>query len=94
MDQKAQKYVQLFHIPLDQWMELAEVHLEGKADIWYQSFKGGRNVINWEEFVEELSRSFGEVNQVDAIAELNKLQRTSTVFPTKRNLKNSYQKLS
>ncbi|XP_027060831.1 uncharacterized protein [Coffea arabica] len=78
---KLQKYCQLLHIPKEQWMELAEFHLEEKAAVWYQGFRSTRsNKVEWMEFSEELCKRFGTLGQMDPVEEFNKLQLSSTVL--------------
>ncbi|XP_071904064.1 uncharacterized protein [Coffea arabica] len=76
---KSQKYFHTFHIPDSQKMDMVEIFLEGKADIWYQGFKISRGVTNWENFTVELIKRFGNVKQLDPVEEFSKLQQTSTV---------------
>nr|XP_027122333.1 uncharacterized protein LOC113739303 [Coffea arabica] len=76
---KSQKYFHTFHIPDSQKMDMVEIFLEGKADIWYQGFKISRGVTNWENFTAELIKRFGNVKQLDPVEEFSKLQQTSTV---------------
>ncbi|XP_027169598.1 uncharacterized protein LOC113769341 [Coffea eugenioides] len=78
---KLQKYFQLLHIPREQWMELAEFHLEERAEVWYQGFRSTRgNKVDWEEFSGELCKRFGALGQMDPVEEFNKLQLSSTVL--------------
>nr|XP_027090423.1 uncharacterized protein LOC113711457 [Coffea arabica] len=77
---KTQKYFQLHRIPKEQWLGLAEFYLEDKADVWYQSFKAGKDNIEWESFSEELHRRFGRLGQMDPVEEFNKLQLSTTVL--------------
>ena len=78
---KLRRYFQLLHIPLEQWMELTEFHLEGKAEVWYQGFKSTRgNKVDWMEFSGELCKHFGTLGQMDPVEEFNKLQLSTTVL--------------
>ena len=78
---KLRRYFQLLHIPLEQWMELTEFHLEGKAEVWYQGFKSTRgNKVDWMEFSRELCKRFGTLGQMDPVEEFNKFQLSSIVL--------------
>lgn len=44
---KCESFFQLYQIPAEQQMDLAKLHLEGQADLWYQSFKKDKGTISW-----------------------------------------------
>ncbi|XP_027060758.1 uncharacterized protein [Coffea arabica] len=77
---KCIKYFQIYHVAEEQWFDMIEMHLEDKADIWFQGFKMGLSKLSWPEFEEGLIKRFGEVGQDDAVEEFSKLQQTSTVL--------------
>ena len=77
---KCIKYFQIYHVAEEQWFDVIEMHLEDKADIWFQGFKMGLSKLSWPEFEEGLIKRFGEVGQDDAVEEFSKLQQTSTVL--------------
>ncbi|XP_027170509.1 uncharacterized protein LOC113770289 [Coffea eugenioides] len=78
---RLQRYFHLLHIPIEQWMELTEFHLEGKTEVWYQGFKSTRgNKVDWMEFSGELCKRFGTLGQMDPVEEFNKLQLSTTVL--------------
>ncbi|XP_027171876.1 uncharacterized protein LOC113771497 [Coffea eugenioides] len=77
---KCEKFFQLFHTPEDQQMDLVELHLEGKADLWYQNFKKDRGVVQWKDFGLEVCRRFSNVGEADAVEEFSKLSQSSTVL--------------
>ena len=54
-------------------MDLVELYLEGKADLWYQNFKKDRGVVQWKDFYSELCKRFSTVGEEDAVKEFNKL---------------------
>ncbi|KAL3504670.1 hypothetical protein ACH5RR_034511 [Cinchona calisaya] len=47
---KAERYFQLHGIEKEQQVAVAELYLQGKADVWFQGFANGRERITWEEF--------------------------------------------
>lgn len=57
-ERKCEKFFQLYQIPIEQQLNFAELHLEGKADLWHQSFKLDKGVVLWLEFGYELCRQF------------------------------------
>lgn len=54
-------------------MNVIEMYLEGKAEIWYQSRKLPIGSLNWEEFTLETTRRFNEMGFKDEVEEFNKL---------------------
>ncbi|XP_027171840.1 uncharacterized protein LOC113771462 [Coffea eugenioides] len=77
---KCEKFFQLFRTTEEQQMDLVELHLEGKADLWYQNFKKDRGIVQWKDFGSEICRRFSTVGEADAVEEFSKLNQTSTVL--------------
>nr|XP_027093534.1 uncharacterized protein LOC113713927 [Coffea arabica] len=67
------------HSPKE-WIDLVELHLEGKADLWYQNFKKDRGIVHWKDFSLEVCRRFSTVGEADAVEEFSKLSQSSTVL--------------
>ena len=63
----------MFRTLEEQKMDLVELYLEGKADLWYQNFKKDRGVVQWKDFYSELCKRFSTVGEEDAVKEFNKL---------------------
>lgn len=61
-------------------MEIIELYLEGKVEIWYQSLKMVRGRISWGEFADAMVKRFGEKRGIDEIEEFNKLQQVGSVL--------------
>lgn len=78
MDSEMSK-VLIYQVPEDQQMHVVEMHLEGRAEIWYQSTKLARGSISWEEFCVDVSRRFGDTGLRDEVEEFNKLQQNGSV---------------
>lgn len=55
------------------------MHLEGKAEIWFQSTKLAKGKVEWEEFSVEVTRRFNEIGFKDEVEEFNKLQQEGSV---------------
>jgi hypothetical protein len=67
-----------YNIPVQQWVELASLYLDGKAKIWFEGFLyAGENLAIWEEFTRALCIRFG--NGENVVEELNKLAQDKSV---------------
>lgn len=77
---KCQKYFQLFQVSEFQKTDIVEIHMEGKADVWFQGFKAGIPRISWSELAEEMQRRFEDMGQPNVVEELSKLQQTTSVL--------------
>nr|XP_027071904.1 uncharacterized protein LOC113696724 [Coffea arabica] len=78
--QKCETFFQLYGILDSQKMLIVGMHLEGRANVWFQSFKQDKRTFGWEEFKEGMSRRFGDLGDEDGVEEFNKLQQSSTVM--------------
>ncbi|XP_071902780.1 uncharacterized protein [Coffea arabica] len=78
--QKCETFFHLYGILGSQKMLIAEMHLEGRANVWFQSFKRDKRTFGWEEFKEGVSHRFGDLGDEDGVEEFNKLQQSSTVM--------------
>lgn len=61
-------------------MEVIELYLEDKDEIWYHCLKMVKGKLSWGEFYEALIQYFGEKGGIDEVEEFNKLQQTGTVL--------------
>ncbi|XP_027166082.1 uncharacterized protein LOC113766055 [Coffea eugenioides] len=76
--QKCETFFHLYGILDSQKMLIAKMHLEGRANVWFQSFKKDKRIFGWEEFKEGVSRRFGDLGDEDGVEEFNKLQQSFT----------------
>ena len=61
-------------MPGNQKVELASLHLQGRAEIWYNSYIIGRSKVDWEDFVVDLCARFRDAIGGQVVKEFNKLQ--------------------
>ncbi|XP_071925383.1 uncharacterized protein [Coffea arabica] len=66
---KCEKYFLIHQLPEDQKLEVMEMYLVGKAEIWFQGVKRSKGRISWEEFYELLKRRFGDRERRDEVEE-------------------------
>lgn len=51
---RCKRYYEIFQIPENQKIEIAAMHIEGRADMWLQGFLMGKGVVTWKEFTTEV----------------------------------------
>ncbi|GMI90521.1 hypothetical protein HRI_002721400 [Hibiscus trionum] len=76
---RCQKYFTLLDIPGEQRIDLATMHLEGKAETWFDSYILQKHRISWHEFTANLCHRFSDREYMDVIDEFNKLIQKGTV---------------
>lgn len=77
---KCNRYFQIVSTISDgQKVTLVAVHLENKAELWFQGFLEGRDMPSWHEFVMALFERFEDIDPELIIGEFNKLQQESSL---------------
>lgn len=67
LGRKCNKFFSIHQIEEIEKMEVVDLYLDGKADVWYQSFRLIRGRVSWPEFSEALLRRFGDRTGRDEI---------------------------
>ena len=71
---RCNKFFKLNATLWQQWVEIASLYLEGKAEIWFEGYMCGLDVnIEWEEFSKAICSRFG--SREDVVEEFNKLKQ-------------------
>ncbi|KAF9619585.1 hypothetical protein IFM89_007412 [Coptis chinensis] len=70
---KANRYFQINPIDEGQKVLFASLHLEGRAEIWFQSEFDSIEWVQWFEFTKALSDRYSEKGHENIIGEFNKL---------------------
>ncbi|KAG8386794.1 hypothetical protein BUALT_Bualt03G0185900 [Buddleja alternifolia] len=74
---KCNRYFQIVStITEDQKVPLASIHLEGKVELWFQSFMEGRYLPNWPEFTSAILERFDDQDPELIVGEFNKLHQS------------------
>ncbi|XP_071909625.1 uncharacterized protein [Coffea arabica] len=76
---KCEKYFLVHQLPEDQKLEVVEMYLVGKAEIWFQGIKRSKGRTSWEGFCQLVNRRFGDRERRDEVEEFNKLHQTTSV---------------
>ncbi|XP_026378286.1 uncharacterized protein LOC113272700 [Papaver somniferum] len=74
------KYIQLHPMDEEQKVHLAAMYLEGKADIWFQDYHIGKEILVWDAFQKAICLRFQELDHDDIVGEFNKLCQMGTVL--------------
>ncbi|KAL0449609.1 UNVERIFIED_CONTAM: hypothetical protein Slati_1517300 [Sesamum latifolium] len=77
---KCLRYFQIIYtVPEDQKVHLASIHLDGRAELWFQSLIEGKEVPTWNRFVQAVYEQFDGTDPGVILGEFNKLRQTRTV---------------
>lgn len=60
-------------------VDIATVHLEGKAIQWLQWYETTKPVVGWEEFARDFCSRFGKRHSESVVGELTKLKQVTTI---------------
>ncbi|KAK4428919.1 hypothetical protein Salat_1191900 [Sesamum alatum] len=73
---KCQWYFQVVYtIPEDQGVSLASIYLDGRAELWFQRLIKGKELPNWQQFIEAVYERFEGVDPSAILGEFNTLQQ-------------------
>ena len=76
---KAERFFKIYDIPEDQKVDIASVHLEGKALPWFQMMEKANQVPNWFTLSTAIQVQFGPSQFDNPREELLKLCQTGSV---------------
>ncbi|VFQ85131.1 unnamed protein product [Cuscuta campestris] len=78
---KCRKYFTLCNVPEHQKVDLATIHLKGKAETWYSNYSQSKINVVWEEFIVDLCARFKGDIYDNVVEEFNKLSQTAGLRP-------------
>nr|GLL16933.1 uncharacterized protein LOC107177859 [Ipomoea trifida] len=76
---RIQEYFYFYDTPDAQRLRIAGFTMEGKASEWYQWMKKNRLLTTWKEFLQNVTKRFGESRFEDFQGKLSKLTQQTTV---------------
>uniref|UniRef100_A0A803N919 Retrotransposon gag domain-containing protein n=1 Tax=Chenopodium quinoa TaxID=63459 RepID=A0A803N919_CHEQI len=76
---KCYKYFVLCKIPDDRKVDLASLNMIDKAENWVSSYLANKIVVDWNDFVIDVTSRFKDDKGLNVVEEFNKLQRTSSI---------------
>jgi hypothetical protein len=72
------KYFKLYLIPVNQWVEITSMYLEGRVEVWFEGLMASNGeMVSWEEFTKGIYLRFGA--KKDVVKEFNKLSQENEV---------------
>ncbi|KAG8372765.1 hypothetical protein BUALT_Bualt12G0100900 [Buddleja alternifolia] len=78
---RSNRYFQVIStIPEEQKVALASVYLEGKAEMWFQGFMEGRELLSWSQFTLAILERFNDYDPELIVGSFNKLNQIGTIF--------------
>nr|XP_027099159.1 uncharacterized protein LOC113718454 [Coffea arabica] len=76
---RANKYFQIHGVEEGMKSDIAQLHLQEKADIWFHGMYQEKGMVSWKELAMAVCERFGEGDPEEAIEEFNKLMQTGSV---------------
>ncbi|VFQ93324.1 unnamed protein product [Cuscuta campestris] len=76
---KCTRYFNLCKIPENQKMDVASIHLTGKAEVWFASYIAVKKRVEWDDFIIDVCGRFKEELDSKLVEEFNKLNQTGTI---------------
>jgi len=76
---KCARYFSLCKIPDSQKVDLASIHLTGKAEIWFASYIAVKKSVEWDDFIVDVCDRFREELRGTIVEEFNKLQQVGSL---------------
>nr|GMC86894.1 Transposon Ty3-G Gag-Pol polyprotein [Ipomoea batatas] len=76
---RIQEYFDFYDTPDTQRLRIAGFTMEGKASEWYQWMKKNKLLTTWKEFLQNVTKRFGESRFEDFQGKLSKLTQQTTV---------------
>nr|CAD1818222.1 unnamed protein product [Ananas comosus var. bracteatus] len=76
---RCEKYFEIHGITDSQRLEIAAMHLEPRADIWFHGYLAEKGEVSWETFAHDLCKRFDSNGLRDIVEEFNKLAQHGTV---------------
>ncbi|XP_074318129.1 uncharacterized protein LOC141654920 [Silene latifolia] len=77
--QKCEKYFHLCKIPDDQKVDIAGIHLSGKAGDWFNAYMAARVTVSWSSFVLDLCARFVDDVGDNVVEKFNKLHQLGSL---------------
>ncbi|KAL2237850.1 UNVERIFIED_CONTAM: RNA-directed DNA polymerase [Sesamum indicum] len=73
------RYFQMIPIPEGQKIALASIHMQGRAELWYQGFVEKRGEPTWQELIVNVLERFEDLDYENVVTEFNKLHQDTSV---------------
>ncbi|XP_074283542.1 uncharacterized protein LOC141608089 [Silene latifolia] len=77
--QKCEKYFNLCKVPDDQKVDLAAIHMIGKAESWFNAYIAARNSVSWSTFIVDVCARFKDKLGANVVEQFNRLHQTGSL---------------
>ncbi|XP_074278160.1 uncharacterized protein LOC141601756 [Silene latifolia] len=77
--QKCEKYFNLCKVPDDQKVDLAAIHMIGKAESWFNAYIAARNFVSWSTFIIDVCARFKDKLGANVVEQFNRLHQTGSL---------------
>ncbi len=77
--ENCEQYFEVYQIPHQQWLNIATMHMIGRARTWKQSYFVHKNEVGWAEFVASLYRRFTRTGERYLVREFSNLRQLDKV---------------
>jgi hypothetical protein len=74
----------MYKVPEQHWVSTANLHLDGHAALWFQSFKRRNRLISWDTFLQAVVEEFGHDEYDGQMSKLLQLRQAGTVAEYRR----------
>lgn len=72
---QCERFYELSGTPVEQWVNLASGHLQGRASNWFTGIGVPWQVLSWNQFCAMIRDRFSEVNAHDAVEQLHNIKQ-------------------
>jgi hypothetical protein len=77
--ENAEKYFDMFDVPMHRWAPFATLHFKGIAQLWLQTYEAQHRVDNWVELCIAVESKFGKDLYQNSMQDLLNIKQTTTV---------------
>jgi len=76
---KCERYFNMCKIPESQPVDLAFIHLKGKAEVWFTSYVAVKKSVDWDEFIVNVCGRFKEDLGCKVVEDFSKVQQNGAL---------------
>ncbi|XP_026398743.1 uncharacterized protein LOC113294565 [Papaver somniferum] len=76
---KCERYFQLNMVVDTHKVDLASIHLDGRADSWFLDYQEGKPILEWSRFASDICFHFEDIASDNYVGSFNKLSQLTTV---------------
>lgn len=77
---KAEKYFEMVGVPKEDWVKIAVMYINGKAEFWWRGTGCNANTLSWSIFCRMVNDRFSNVSEHEVIGQFHNLKQIGTVL--------------